>query len=129
MKLNTFFLLIISFICTLSEALPAGGQCVPANEGGGAIRNANGATVSAFQNQVRVRIVNSYIEPSSWAPWGGIFIDVVNDYCLRVAVTFALPDGNHHTFYVGARRAILSQLLPGHIPHNAVMQVTIEDAF
>lgn len=130
MKLYNFFLLILSFICTLSGALPArGGQCVPANEGGGAIRNSNGATVSAFQNQVRVRIVQSYLEPSSWYPHGGIFIDVVNDYCLRVRVDFALPNGNSYSFFVGARSAILSQAIGEHIQQGAVIHVTIEDAF
>src|SRR4051812_26403867 len=102
MKLLSFFLLILSFICTLSEALPAGGsQCVPVNEGGGTLRNINGAAVSAFSDRVQIVVAQASVEPSSRHPFGAVFVDIFNQHCLRVRVEIVLPDGRNQVFFVG----------------------------
>jgi hypothetical protein len=130
MKLYNFFLLTLSLICTLSEALPAGGgQCVPVNADGASLRNSNGAMLSLFSNQIRVRVVQSYIEPSTTMPFGGIFVDVTNDYCLRIRVEFRMSDGATYAFFVGGRSAIIRTLIPRAIAHNDIIHVSIHDAF
>jgi hypothetical protein len=126
MKLHNF-LLILSLICTLSDARPGQSLCVPVNEGGGTLRVANGATVSSFSNQVRIRVTQAYLEPSVAYPLGGVLVDIVNEFCLRVRVTFVLPDGRRQVFNVDGRDLLLSAYLRGHLAHNAIIQVIIED--
>jgi hypothetical protein len=129
MKLYNFFLLILSFICTLSDARPGQSLCVPLNEGGGFLRVANGATVSAFSDQVRIRVVQDYMEPSVAYPLGGLMVDIINEYCLRVRVTFIRPDGRRQVFIVRGRDVSLNTWLRGHLAHNTIIQVIIEDRF
>jgi hypothetical protein len=132
MKLHTFFLLILSFTCTLLEALPArGNQCVPVNTGGGALRNINGYAISAFSNQVRVVVVQSYVEPGPGQPWGGILVDIINQHCLRVRVTFtsSLPQVHSRDWVLRPSETVRGGLISGHVAQGGIINVRIEEEY
>jgi hypothetical protein len=130
MNLYNFFLLILSFICTLSEALPAGSsQCVPVNEDGAALRMTNGAGISLFSNQVRINIVDSHIEPSSFYPWGGFTVSIHNDYCLPLRIFFNLPNGQREERVISARTTSPRAFVHRGVIQGAIVRVAIQDYF
>jgi hypothetical protein len=128
MKLYNFLLLILSFACTLSGALPAGNnQCAPVNEDGAALRNTNGAGISLFSNQIRINIVQAYYAPTQRYPWGGFVVSIINDYCLYIEVTFRLPDGRSYTQRVSPRSSVLDALIPRGVQQGAIIHVSVHD--
>jgi hypothetical protein len=129
MKLNNFYLLFLSFICSLSGVLSAPSQCVPVNLDGAAVRNINGASSSFFSNQITIRVVQSYIEPSTWMPFGGILVDINNQYCLPIRVTFTLPNGQIHQVTVNARTNVPRIHVSGHVNQGDVMHIDVHDAY
>jgi hypothetical protein len=132
MKLHTFFLLIISFACTHLEALPArGNQCVPVNTGGGALRNINGYAISAFSDQVRVVVVQSHVEPGTGHPFGGVLVDIFNDHCLPVRVSFtsAIPQLWDRNWVLSPRDRVRDGLVSGQVPQGGIINVRIEEEY
>jgi hypothetical protein len=128
MKLYNFFLLILSFTCTLSTALPAGSsQCVPVNADDAPLRNINGAGISLFSNQVRINIVQAEIEPGGITPYGGFMVSIINDYCRAIAVTFRWPSGETFVRAVSPGSSWLRSLIPRRAAQGTIFHVSIHD--
>lgn len=127
MKLHSFFLVILSFICTLSVAAPVRNQCQPVNADDAALRNSNGAGLSLFSNQVRINIDQAYVAPSSWNPHGGFTVNVINDYCLSISILFEFPHGGNFRQTVPARTHMSGLLIPHAVGQGGNMQVSVTD--
>jgi hypothetical protein len=128
MNLYNFFLLILSFTCTLSGALPArGNQCVPVNEDGAALRMRNGAGISLFSDQIRINVVESYREPSLRFPRGGFTVSIVNDYCLYIQVTFHFQNGETYERTIGSRSSAPQAFIPIGVGQGDIIRISIHD--
>ena len=101
----------------------------PINEDDAALRNSNGAGISLFSNQVRINIAQAYLEPSAFYPHGGFSVNIVNEYCLPVWVTFTLPNGQSYNEHVSAHTQRSNVVIPRNAAQGAVLHVSIEDAF
>jgi hypothetical protein len=129
MKLYNFFLFILSFVCTLSSALPANGQCAAIRSEDAPLRNMNGAGISLFENQVRINIAESYVEPSERAPTGGFTVSVHNDHCTSILVVFRTPapDARSYQQVLAAGASSIRGLIPRIVERGAIIRVTILD--
>jgi hypothetical protein len=128
MKLYNVFLLILSSTCTLSGASPVrSSQCVPVNEDGAALRMTNGAGISLFSNQVRINIVESYIEPSTFYPFGGFTISFHNDFCHALRVTFDFLNGRNFEALFSPWTSSARFVIPRGAGQGSIVRVSIRD--
>jgi hypothetical protein len=118
---------MLSFICTLSNALSQPNQCAPINADNAPIRNLNGAGISLFDNEVRINIVDSYIAPSADHPSGGFTVSVINDYCSPIKVIFKTPDGPSYNQVLPHGSSSGRTLVPLRVAHGGILRVTILD--
>lgn len=127
MKLYSFFLLTLSFICTLSAALPASSRCVPINEDGAPLRIVNGAGISLFSNQVRINVEQQFLQPTTFYPYGGFVVNIINDYCRTIFITFRWPNGAMITRAVGAGSVWPHEVIPRSADPSGMLRVAISD--
>ena len=99
------------------------------NIDGAALRNTVGSSSTFLSGQVVVRVVQSYLEPQTNFPFGGFFIDVNNNYCLRIRVTVTLPNGRIHEVLVNARENVPRIIIPERVDQGAVLHIGVYDAF
>jgi hypothetical protein len=74
-----------------------------------------------------MNIGQSYIQPSSYNPFGGFTISIINDYCLTIYVLFQFPNGGNFRQTVGARSRVMGLLIPHALIQGALMHITVHD--
>jgi hypothetical protein len=127
MKLHNFFLFFLSFICTLSNALPASNnQCAAIHVDQAPLRNLSGLGISFFSDQVRIVIVDSYVSGTAEHA-AGFTATVVNDYCTAIMVIFKTPGGPSFQQVIQPGHASRRSVIPYQVPHGGVLYVTITD--
>jgi hypothetical protein len=128
MKLYSAILPTLLFLCTLSSAVPVRSRCGPSDVVRDALlRNRNGASIGLLSNELRMNVVQSHIDPTSWHPLGGFMISIINDYCLSVEITFRFSDGTIYRQYIHSRSIMNNVVIPHATTEGRMVQVTVQE--